>query len=208
MAFINYILASVSQFALYVIGESGYVGIFILSFLESAAIPIPSEVVLPFSGFLILQGKFTLLGVVLTATLANLGGSILLYWIGKSGGRWVLERYGRFVLITHHELKIGDEWFLKHGVKAIFWGRMLPVIRTFISLPAGVTRMNFWRFCAFTFLGALPWNFALVYVGVKTGEHWNILHEYFQRFNYVIVGVGLVFVIWYIWHYFRKHRHD
>jgi len=201
---IDNILAVVSQFALDVIQATGYFGVFILSFLESAAIPIPSEVVVPFAGFLASQGVFTVFGVTMVASLANLGGSILLYWIGASGGRWILERYGRYVFITSHELEIGDKWFYKHGIKTIFWGRMLPVVRTFISLPAGVTRMKFWEFSIFTFLGALPWNWALAYVGFKAGENWEMIHDQLGKFNYLIAGAILALIIWFLWTHLRK----
>lgn len=199
---INEILSLVSSFALKVIESTGYAGIFILSFLESAAIPIPSEVVVPFSGFLAAQGVFNFWGVVFVATLANLVGSIALFWIGKSGGRWILEKYGKYVLITERELETGDSWFKKHGVKAIFWGRMLPVIRTFVSLPAGIAGMNFWRFCVFTFAGALPWNFTLAYIGLKAGENWMILHDYLHEINYIIIALIIVGAVWFVY----RHR--
>lgn len=194
-------IAQLSGFALDFIGKTGYLGIFILSALESAAIPIPSEVVVPFSGFLAVMGRFNIWAVVLVATLANLIGSIILFWIGKSGGRWMLERYGKYVLIHKYDLERGDEWFVKHGNKAVFWSRMLPVVRTFISLPAGVSGMNFSKFCTLTFLGSLPWNAGLALVGYKTGENWDILHDYFQKADVVIVVFIAVFVCWYV----RKH---
>jgi|SRR6185369_8438773 len=160
-----------SNLALSIIHSLGYSGVFILSALESAAIPIPSEIVLPFSGFLVISGQFNFWAVVLIATFANYVGSTVLYWIGRSGGRWILERYGKYVLIQKHDIEVGDAWFHRHGSKAVFFGRLLPVIRTFISLPAGVNRMNFKKFSLYTVAGALPWNAALVYVGIKTGEH-------------------------------------
>lgn len=206
MSFVNDVLASISQFTLDFIQHFGYTGVFVLSFLESSAIPIPSEIVVPFSGFLASKGVFDFWGVVFITTFANLGGSMFLYWIGRSGGRWILERYGKYVFVKADELKIGDRWFMKYGTRAVFFGRMLPVVRTFISLPAGVARMDFWRFSIFTFLGALPWNFALAYVGVKTGENWRMLHLYFQRFNYVVVGAIIFIVVWYIWRQIKSHH--
>jgi membrane protein DedA with SNARE-associated domain len=206
MDFIEHLLALLSQFALSVIEQTGYFGIFILSFLESAAIPIPSEVVVPFSGFLASQGTFSLWGVILVATAANLAGSIVLYWIGKSGGRWILERYGKYVLVSHHELEMGDRWFKKYGMKAIFFGRMLPVVRTFISLPAGITGINFMKFCIYTFIGALPWNGALAYLGLKAGENWMSIYESLHEFNYLVAGGVLALVVWYLFRHSKK-RH-
>lgn len=196
------LISQISGWALGVIDKTGYAGVFILSMLESAAIPIPSEIVVPFSGFLASSGRFGLLAVVLVATAANLTGSVILFLIGRSGGRWILERYGKYVFIHQKDLDLGDRWFLKHGVKAVFFGRMLPVVRTFISLPAGVAKMNFKKFAAYTFLGALPWNFALAYIGFKMGENWEVLHPYFQKLNYAIAGLIGVGILWYIF----KHQ--
>lgn len=187
-----------SNLVLSVIGATGYAGVFILSALESAGIPIPSEIVLPFSGFLVVSGQFNFWAVVLLATLANFVGSVVLYWIGSSGGRWILERYGKYVLIQKHDIEIGEAWFFKHGTKAVFFGRLMPVIRTFISLPAGVARMNFKKFSLYTLTGALPWNWALVYLGIKTGEHWDGLHKYFYIFDILIVIAVVILIGWYI----------
>jgi len=198
------LISYVSEWALEVIKSTGYTGVFILSALESAAIPIPSEVVIPFSGFLVVSGKFSILGVVIVSTVANLVGSLVLFLIGRSGGRWVLENYGKYIFIHKRDLDTADRWFVKHGSVAVFWGRMLPVVRTFISLPAGVAKMNLGRFSLLTFLGALPWNLFLTLVGLKAGENWNILHNYFRKADVLIVGLILIFIIWYIWKHIKK----
>ena len=182
----------------------GYTGLFVLSLLESAAIPIPSEIVLPFSGFLVASGQFMLWSAVLLATLGNVVGSAILFWIGLSGGRWILERYGKYVFIHHSEIEKGEAWFERHGAKAVFWGRLMPVVRTFISLPAGVSRMNFKKFLLYTTLGALPWNFALVYLGLKAGENWDSFRPYFHIFDYVLVAS---IVIWVIHHFLKNRKH-
>ncbi len=187
-----------SNLALSSIHALGYFGVFILSMIESAGIPIPSEIVLPFSGFLVVSGQFQFWSVVLIATAANYLGSAILYWIGYSGGRWIIVRYGKYVLIREHDIEIGESWFKRHGVKAVFFGRLLPVVRTFISLPAGVARMDFKKFSVYTLLGALPWNLALVYVGIKTGEHWNSLHKYFHIIDIVIIVAAVLVVGWFI----------
>ena len=200
------LVSYISEWALVVIRKTGYAGIFLLSALESAAIPIPSEVVIPFSGFLAASGRFNIWLIVLTATLANLAGSIILFWIGRSGGRWILERYGKYVLIHKHDMERGDKWFAKYGNKAVFWSRMLPVVRTFISLPAGVSGMNFSRFCLLTILGSLPWNACLAFIGYKTGENWNILHGYFRKADIFIVLFIVVLIVVYLWKHVQKRQ--
>ncbi|MBX4190081.1 DedA family protein [Candidatus Parcubacteria bacterium] len=192
------IINQLGIWVLSVINQTGYTGLFFLSLFESAAIPIPSEVVLPFSGFLVSSGRFNFAVVVIVASIANLAGSLLLYAIGRSGGRWLLERYGKFILIRKHDLDIGETWFKKHGASAVFWGRLLPVVRTFISLPAGIAEMPVGKFTLFTLLGAIPWNLALTYIGFKSGEHWSVLHSYFRKFDVLILGVIIVGVVWYI----------
>ena len=201
------IVSYISEWALGFIGKTGYSGIFILSALESAAIPIPSEVVVPFSGFLAVSGKFNFWMVVTVATIANLAGSVVLYFIGKSGGRWLLEKYGKYVLIHKKDIETGDRWFLRHGVQVVFWGRLLPVVRTFVSLPAGVAGIKLKKFVTFTALGALPWNLALAFVGFKAGENWDMLHGYFRKVDVFIVLLIAVLVVWYfIWHKKRQHQ--
>lgn len=192
------VFSYISEWALEVIETTGYTGIFILSALESAAIPIPSEVVIPFSGFLVMTGLFSLWGVVWVATLANVTGSLILFLVGKSSGRWVVEKYGKYLLIHKKDLDRADEWFERYGIKAVFFSRMLPVIRTFISLPAGIAKMNIWEFSIFTLLGALPWNFVLAVVGYKAGENWNILHSYFRKANIFILLSIIILIVWYI----------
>src|SRR3989338_9610379 len=198
------LISYVSEWALEVIKSTGYTGVFILSALESAAIPIPSEVVIPFSGFLVVSGKFSILGVVIVSTVANLVGSLVLFLIGRSGGRWVLENYGKYIFIHKRDLDTADRWFVKHGSVAVFWGGMLPVVRTFISLPAGVAKMNLGSFSLLTFLGALPWNLFLALVGLKAGKNWNVLHDYFRKADILIVGLIVVLVVWYVWSHLKK----
>ncbi len=199
-------ISYLGDLALGVIDKTGYAGVFILSMLESAAIPIPSEIVVPFSGFLATVGRFSFWLVVFVATTANLAGSIFLYWIGSKGGRWFLEKYGKMVFIHKHDLERGDKWFAKYGTKAIFFGRMLPVVRTFISLPAGVAGMNLSEFSLFTFLGSLPWNFFLAAIGYKAGEHWMVLHSYFRKLDILIVLLIGVLIAVYLWKHIRKKQ--
>jgi len=200
------LISYISGWALSVISKTGYFGIFVLSMLESAAIPIPSEIVIPFSGFLAVLGRFNLWAVVAIATIANLSGSIILYFIGRNRGRWFLEKYGRYALIHKKDLETGDRWFARHGTQAVFWGRLLPVVRTFISLPAGVAGMDFKKFAAFTALGAFLWNFMLALIGFKAGENWNILHDYFRKADVFMVVLLIVLAGWYVWNH-KKNRY-
>ncbi len=198
------IVSKLSEVALSLIGRTGYAGIFLLSALESCAIPIPSEVVVPFSGFLAVSGRFNIWLIVLVATVANLAGSIILFWIGKSGGRWFLERYGKYILISKHDMEKGDELFKKYGAKIIFWGRMLPIVRTFVSLAAGVGEMNFSRFSLYTLLGSLPWNAGLAIIGYKTGKNWRVLGDYFRKLDLFIAVLIIILAGWYIWKHLKK----
>jgi membrane protein DedA with SNARE-associated domain len=192
-----------SSTAIHLLTVAGYGGLFILSLIESCGIPVPSEIVLPFAGFLVASHQFALLNATVVATLGNFVGSAILFWIGISGGRWLLERYGKYVLIHRHDIERGDAWFSRHGVKAVFWGRMLPIVRTFVSLPAGVNRMNFKKFSLFTILGALPWNFALIYAGYKAGQNWDSFRPYF---HYIDITIAIIVVILVVRHFIKNHH--
>jgi len=198
------VIEVISRLAFAVIDQSGYLGIFILSALESAAIPIPSEIVVPFSGFLAAEGRFVFWGVVILASVANLAGGIGLYWLSRILGYPFLEKFGRYILISRHDLDKAEILFRRHGSKFIFAGRLLPVIRTFVSIPAGVAKMNFFKFSFYTFFGSLPWNFALALVGFKAGENWDILLPYFRQFDFVIMGLIFAAAVWYLYRHLRK----
>lgn len=195
--------AFISSFVINVISNSGYGGIFVLMALESALIPIPSEIIMPFSGFLVFEEKFSMLWVVLWGTIGNLVGSIAAYILGYYGGRPLIEKYGKYILISHHELEWADRWFQKYGSISIFFSRLLPAVRTFISLPAGVAKMPFWKFCVYTFLGSLPWSFVLTYAGIIMGENWKGLEIYFRKFDWAIAVLGVIALGFFIWHKIR-----
>ena len=199
------IIAQLGDFTLKIIDKAGYAGVFVLSVLENVGLPIPSEIVVPFSGFLVSIGKFNFWFVIIASTVGNLIGSVVLYFIGRSGGRWILEKYGKYLLIHSHEIKKGDAWFRRYGGKTVFWGRLVPVIRSLISLPAGVYKMSFGKFCGLTLFGSLIWNLTLAYIGVKTGENWSLLHNYFRKLDLVTVLLIVVLVIWYLLKHKRKH---
>ncbi len=186
----------------------GYAGILLWMTLESACIPIPSEVVLPFSGFLISQGKMAFLPAVTAATLGCALGSWLAYGVGAWGGRPAAERYGRWLLISRQDLDRGEAWFQRHGGLTVLLSRMLPVIRTFISLPVGVARMPWGRFTFYTVLGSLPWCWALIWAGWILGRRWTVLGGYFHRFDMAIavaLGAAVIFWIWLHWQRGRRN---
>lgn len=166
--------------------------------LESACLPIPSEIIMPFSGFLVSHGKFSFWLVILFGTTGNLLGSIVAYYVGFYGGRPWLEKYGKYILISSYDLEITDKWFEKYGQGAIFFGRLLPVVRTFISLPAGIAKMSLLKFCFYTFLGSLSWAYILTFAGVFLGERWITLRLVFEKFEILIGGIILITIIWWL----------
>jgi len=203
---IEWIITELSKFVISTISLMGYSGILLTMAIESACIPLPSEIIMPFSGYLVTTGQFTMLGVTLAGAVGNVLGSIVAYYAGVWGGRPFVERYGRYFLVSHHDLDVADRWFAKYGEAAVFFGRMLPVVRTFISLPAGIARMNFPRFVIFTFIGALPWCYLLAYVGVRMGEEWDNLRGYFHQFD-VVIGVVLALALGYfLWSHWPSQR--
>lgn len=201
-------LSWLSSTIIAIIETTGYAGILFLSAVESANIPVPSEIVVPFGGFLAGEGKFTLLGIVLAATLGNLLGSWISYEVAFWGGRPVLERWGKWVLITRHDLDLADRLFARFGSLIILVGRMLPVVRTFISFPAGVARMPRLKFLSYTFAGSLPWNFVLAYAGLVVGEQWHSLKQYFHTFDWLIGGVIVVGGAWWVWRHVKLLRQE
>lgn len=192
------ILIYLASFVIAIISKTGYIGLTFLMALESACIPIPSEIILPFSGFLVSQNKFSLLGATFFGSLGCLIGSLFAYWIGFYFGRSLIEKYGKFLLISHHDLEISDRFFKKYGNSAIFFSRLLPVIRTFISLPAGIARMDLKKFAFYSFFGSVPWCFALVYLGKIMGDNWNSLEKYFHQFHLLIVALLIFGIFWFI----------
>lgn len=173
--------------------------------LESALIPLPSEITMPFAGFLVSQGKLNFWMVVLAGAFGNLVGSWIAFGIGFYLEEHVIlkwiKKWGKFLLITEHEYERSLGWLRKYGDAVAFFSRILPAVRTFISLPAGLSEMNFWKFSFFTFLGSLIWSIALTYVGVRLGAEWDKLEPYFRQFQ---MGLGLIFVIGLVWYINHK----
>lgn len=203
------IIEILSGFIIAVISQLGYMGIVLLMAIESACIPLPSEVIMPFSGYLVYAGRFNIWLVALAGAVGCVVGSLVAYWVGMYGGRPLIEKYGRFILLSNHDLDLADRWFARYGEIIVFASRLLPVIRTFIAFPAGVARMNLTRFVAYTFLGSFPWCLGLAYVGQLLGEQWDkneALKSWFHRFDFVIGIIGVLFVAWWIWRHFKNSR--
>lgn len=189
----------IGSFIVSLISSTGYLGVVTLMAIESACIPLPSEVIMPFSGYLVLAGRFKLLWVAFAGAAGCNLGSAVAYYIGARGGRPLAEKYGRYVLVSRRDLDRADRWFARYGDGTVFFARLLPVVRTFIALPAGIARMNFLRFNIYTFLGSLPWCLALAYAGMRLGARWVILRDYFHRFD-ALIGVLLVAaVVWFVY---------
>jgi membrane protein DedA with SNARE-associated domain len=189
----------------------GYSGIVLLMAIESACIPLPSEIIMPFSGYLVSTGQMNLWLVGLAGAVGCVLGSLVAYWVGSKGGRPLIEKYGRYVLVSSHDLDLADRWFANHGEIIVFVSRLLPAIRTFIAFPAGVARMNLKRFVIYTFAGSLPWCLGLAYIGQKLGEKWNeddTLKTWFHRFDFVIGIIGVLLVGWWIWRHVKHLRKE
>ena len=189
-------------------GAVGYLGVMLAMGIESAMIPLPSELILPFAGFMVsdptqieplTKGPWGFWIVVIVATLGNTIGSLVAYAIGAYGGRPFLERYGKYLLIREHEIEIADRFFTDHGAATVFFGRLLPIVRTFISFPAGVTRMPLGKFVLYSTAGAVPWSIALVFAGTQLGEHWKDIRKALQPFDLliaVLVVAAFALLLW------------
>lgn len=204
------ILAYLVQFVTHLIEAGGYPAIVGLLALNSGGIPIPSEIILPFSGYLAYLGRFNLF---LVATAGMVGcniGSAIAYWIGARGGRPLVERYGRWVLMSQHDLDRMTWFFDRYGSIAILLGRMMPVVQTFVAFPAGIAKMSRVRFHVYTSLGSWIWYFCLAWAGRKLGEAWNTdprLAQAFHRFHLVVEIALLAAIIWFVWSHVRRARH-
>jgi membrane protein DedA with SNARE-associated domain len=183
------------------IGEYGLFAIFGLMLLESTGVPIPSEAISPFAGYLVSQGKMGLFAAIAAGVLGNLMGSWIAYFIGLFGGRELWLRYGRYIGVRAHHLVLAERWFDKYGEFTVFISRCLPVVRTFISFPAGTARMNLAKFSFYTLLGCVPWVFALTYFGYLLGENWEEIRSYLHYLDYAVV---LVFAVGVVYFFLRR----
>jgi membrane protein DedA with SNARE-associated domain len=203
------ILEVLTAFIVATISTLGYGGIVLLMAIESACIPLPSEIIMPFSGYLVYTGRFNIWLVAVAGAFGCVVGSLVAYWVGMYGGRPLIEKYGKFVLVSKHDLDLADRWFDRFGEMIVFVSRLLPAIRTFIAFPAGVARMNLKKFIIYTFAGSLPWCLGLAYVGQKLGEQWDKdprLKTLFHRFDFVIGIVIVLAAAWWIWRHLRHAK--
>lgn len=198
------IIEQIISWALALVSKFGYGGIFFTMMLESAAVPIPSEIVLPFSGFLASSGRLHFWFIVLAATLANLSGALIIYYIGLAGGRPLFERYGKYVLVHRDDISKMDSWLVRYGSSTAFFSRLLPGVRTFSSLVFGAGRVKIKKFIFYTVAGSFIWNFALIYVGLIAGNNWNFLQPYFHKFELVILALVVIAVILFVFKQVRK----
>jgi membrane protein DedA with SNARE-associated domain len=210
------IITFLVHFITHVIDLGGYVGIAALMGIESACIPLPSEIILPFAGSLVFFGRFgggdSWMGLVGVATAGAIGcnlGSAVAYWIGAKGGRPLVERYGKWVLMSHHDLDRMTVFFSKYGSITVLLARLLPVVRTFIAFPAGIAKMPQLRFHIYTFVGSWPWCFVLAYAGMKLGQAWHTDPRFYAAFHRFHLGVELALlagIVWFVWSHLRRGR--
>jgi membrane protein DedA with SNARE-associated domain len=200
------ILRPLAEFITSVISSLGYGGIFILMILESALIPIPSEIIMPFSGFLVSSGKLGSVGVILAGSLGNLVGSVITYYLGIRLGRAFLIKYGKYILFRVHHLVWTEQLFQKYGDKISFVGRLLPGVRTYISLPAGIGKSNFIRFVVYTLVGSIIWNSLLTYGGIQLGRSWQHIDKYSGYLDIIAVVATAVFIVWIVYNNTRNRR--
>ncbi len=203
---ISSIIITLANFVVAVIGYLGYAGVFLLMLVESCGIPMPSEVIMPFSGFLVWQRQMDLWVIILVGTLGNLVGSWLAYYIGARGGRPLIEKYGKYILISKCDLDLADRWFVRYGQATVFFGRLLPVVRTYISFPAGIAKMDFRKFSFYTFIGALPWCALFAWFGVRLGAHWNVIREKLHNFDLLMLALVAALVAWYIYRHLKNRK--
>lgn len=198
----NNILSFFTAIIIKIIAALGYGGVALLMALQTVAVPIPSEVILPFAGFLAFTGRFNLFLIAVFGGLGSCIGSTAAYYIGYKGGRPLVEKYGKYILISKHDLDLTDRFFLKFGSWAAFFGQLLPVVRSFIAFPAGVAKAPLKKFLSFVFVGSFIWSYALAYVGFRLGADWNTLRDRFKGFDVailILIVVGAVFWVYRHW---------
>ena len=193
------IINAVYNFIIFIIFGWGYAGVFLIMVLESANIPIPSEFTMTFAGYLATLGRFSIFWISLCGAFGNLTGSLLSYLLGRHLGRPGVLKYGKYFLVRPHELDRAEKWFERFGSSSVFITRMLPIVRTFISFPAGIAKMNLWLFSAYTFVGCYIWCLLLVFLGFKFGQHWEDIVNSFKKLDYlvlIIIVIGIIYVIY------------
>lgn len=204
---ISLLISILVKFVVDTISAMGYPGVFFLMFIESCGIPAPSEAIMPFAGFLVSRGEMNFILIVILGTLGNVLGSLLAYYIGKKGGRVLVEKYGKYIFLSRHDLDRADSWFAKRGELTVFIGRLLPVVRTYISFPAGIARMKLGRFTLFTTLGVLPWTILFGWLGVYLGQNWELIREKLHGFDMIILGLVVALIAgWFLNKIIKKYK--
>lgn len=185
--------------------HTGYAGVFLLSVLDRVAMNfVPAEIILPLLGFSVSQGRFDFILAIFISVVGNTIGDIILYLLSIKFGRGFLEKFGKYFLVSKHDLDHTEKLFKEHGAKLVFFGRFVPIARTFIAIPAGISRMNFEKFVLYVTLGSVPWNFILIYGGMKAGENWQQIASYINQGQNVIIVLLATGVVWYIYRHLRK----
>jgi membrane protein DedA with SNARE-associated domain len=206
---IDQVISALASWIVEIISAAGYFGVVLMMAIESACIPLPSEVIMPFAGYLVSTNQFSLIGAATAGALGCNLGSTIAYYVAAWGGRPVLERWGRYILVSHTELERTDRFFERYGAATVFFGRLLPVVRTFIAFPAGLSRMPMLKFQFYTFAGSWPWCFALAYVGYLLGARWDsdpTFRKLFHDFDAVVAVVLIAGFGWFIWSRWRDSR--
>jgi membrane protein DedA with SNARE-associated domain len=200
------LIGAATAFIIAATSAGGYAGIVMLMAIESACVPLPSEIIMPFAGYLVYRGDLSLLGVSVAGAFGCVVGSLLAYAVGAVGGRPAIERWGRWVLLSPRELDLAERWFARWGRATVFWARLLPVVRTFIALPAGIAKMDLWPFVWLTFAGSLPWCWALAYAGLRLAENWNRVRYALHGLDVAVVAVVALGLAIALWHRIRAVR--
>lgn len=208
MSVVFEIIEPILDFVTFVISNLGYPGVIFLMILDSAMIPIPSEIILVFSGYLVTTGTFEPVSVILAGSFGNVVGSILTYYFGLKFGRLFVLRFGKYFFIKENHLEYTEKLFQKYGDKISFLGRLLPAIRTYISLPCGIAKMNLFKYSVYTFFGSIIWNTMFTYIGIQLGSNWQDIDNYSIYLEIVTVCVIVVFVIWFITKMLKKRNLD
>jgi membrane protein DedA with SNARE-associated domain len=203
---LHQIIVAITTWITHVISALGYPGVGLLMAIESAAIPLPSEVIMPFAGFSAASGHFNLLGLALAGAIGSTIGSLVTYYIGYHGGRIWMQKYERVLHVSEGELGFTEKFFNRFPLTSTLVGRVLPVVRTFISIPAGIAKVPVGRFLAYAFIGSFVWSYFLAFLGKKLGDHWDTLGKYFHQLDAVIVGVVAIAIIWWLWHHFGHKK--
>lgn len=202
------IFSVLTTFIANVISTFGYPGIALLMGIQTVAIPIPSEIILPFAGYLVFTGRFEIWLVALVGAVGSCLGSLVAYFIGKAGGRPLVQKYGKWVLISKHDLNLADNFFRKHGNEAVFFGMMLPIFRSFISFPAGVAKVPVKKFVTYVFLGSFIWGVFLSFIGMKLGENWSTLRTKFQGFEVALFVLAVFAGVYWVYRHIKMSKSD